>query len=112
MKTAAEIGGTEIMTKKEVLEMLDDMEERVLRSNGFIAGFVTQGFILNVCRPAAGITADNYDMFPVGVSDDVPFHPFCGFPGCGNIIGRNGAYYSFMEDNEPDNDPGSNPGVG
>ena len=28
------------------------------------------------------------------------------------IIGRNGAYYSFMEDNEPDNDPGSNPGVG
>ena len=46
MKTAAEIGGTEIMTKKEVLEMLDDMEERVLHSNGFIAGFVTQGFIL------------------------------------------------------------------
>lgn len=28
------------------------------------------------------------------------------------IIGRNGAYYSFMENNEPDNDPGSNPGVG
>ena len=28
------------------------------------------------------------------------------------IIGRNGAYYSFMEDNGPDNDPGSNPGIG
>mgnify|MGYP007105520638 FL=1 len=36
------------MTKKEVLEMLDDIEERVLRSNGFIAGFVTQGFILKL----------------------------------------------------------------
>lgn len=36
------------MTKKEVLEMLDDMEERILRSNGFIAGFVTQGFILKL----------------------------------------------------------------
>lgn len=36
------------MTKKEVLEMLDDMEERVLHSNGFIAGFVTQGFILKL----------------------------------------------------------------
>ena len=49
METVAEIGGgTVIMTKKEVLEMLDDMEERVLRSNGFIAGFVTQGFILKL----------------------------------------------------------------
>ena len=49
METVAEIGGgTGIMTKKEVLEMLDDMEERVLRSNGFIAGFVTQGFILKL----------------------------------------------------------------
>lgn len=49
MGTVAEIGGgTVIMTKKEVLEMLDDMEERVLRSNGFIAGFVTQGFILKL----------------------------------------------------------------
>ena len=36
------------MTKKEVLEMLEDMKERVLRSNGFIAGFVTQGFILKL----------------------------------------------------------------
>ena len=36
------------MTKKEVLEMLDDMEGRILRSNGFIAGFVTQGFILEL----------------------------------------------------------------
>lgn len=49
METVAEIGGgTVIMTKKEVLEMLDDMEERILRSNGFIAGFVTQGFILKL----------------------------------------------------------------
>ena len=36
------------MTKKEVLEMLDDMEEKVLCSNVFIAGFVTQGFILKL----------------------------------------------------------------
>lgn len=36
------------MTKKEVLEMLDDMEGRILHSNGFIAGFVTQGFILEL----------------------------------------------------------------
>lgn len=41
-------GETEDMTKKEVLEMLDDMEDRVLGSNGFIAGFVTQGFILKL----------------------------------------------------------------
>ncbi len=33
------------MTKKEVLEMLDG---RILHSNGFIAGFVTQGFILEL----------------------------------------------------------------
>lgn len=49
METVAEIGGgTGIMTKKEVLEMLDDMKERVLRSNGFIVGFVTEGFILKL----------------------------------------------------------------
>ena len=30
------------MTKKEVLEMLDDMEGRILRSNGFIAGFILE----------------------------------------------------------------------
>lgn len=49
METVAEIGGgTGIMAKKEVLEMLDDMKERVLRSNGFIAGFVTEGFILKL----------------------------------------------------------------
>lgn len=49
METVTEIGGgTGIMTKKEVLEMLDDMEERVLRSNGFIAGFVTEGFMLKL----------------------------------------------------------------
>lgn len=49
MEKVAEIGGgTGIMTKKEVLEMLDDMKERVLRSNGFIAGFVTEGFILKL----------------------------------------------------------------
>ena len=41
-------GETEDMTKKEVLEMLDDMEDRILCSNGFIAGFVTQGFILKL----------------------------------------------------------------
>ena len=29
MKTAAEIGGTEIMTKKEVLEMLEDRKSVV-----------------------------------------------------------------------------------
>ena len=49
MEKVAEIGGgTGIMTKKEVLEMLDDMKERVLRSNGFIVGFVTEGFILKL----------------------------------------------------------------
>ena len=37
-------GETADMTKKEVLEMLDDMKNRVLRSNGF----VTQGFILKL----------------------------------------------------------------
>ena len=41
-------GEMESMTKKEVLAMLDDMKERVLRSNGFIAGFVTEGFILKL----------------------------------------------------------------
>lgn len=41
-------GETGDMTKKEVLEMLDDMKDRVLHSNGFIAGFVTQGFILKL----------------------------------------------------------------
>lgn len=38
------------MTKKEVLDMLDDMEKKILQSNGFIAGFVTESLILNMIR--------------------------------------------------------------
>lgn len=38
------------MTKMEVLGMLDDMEEETLRSNGFIAGFVTETFVINMIR--------------------------------------------------------------
>ncbi len=38
------------MTKEEVLEMLDDMERTVIQSSGFIAGFVTEGFVLSMIR--------------------------------------------------------------
>ena len=38
------------MTKMEVLGMLDDMEEETLRSNGLIAGFVTETFVINMIR--------------------------------------------------------------
>lgn len=38
------------MTKMEVLGMLDDMEEETLRSNGLIAGFVTETFVIHMIR--------------------------------------------------------------
>ena len=38
------------MTKMEVMEMLDEMEEETTRSVGFIAGFVTETFVINMIR--------------------------------------------------------------
>ena len=36
------------MTKKEVLEMLEDMRETAINSVGFIAGFHTQSFVIHL----------------------------------------------------------------
>ena len=36
------------MTKKKVLEMLNDMLEKAINSNGFIAGFLTQSFVIHI----------------------------------------------------------------
>ena len=36
------------MTKKEVLEMLNDMLEKAIHSKGFIAGFLTQSFVIHM----------------------------------------------------------------
>ena len=38
------------MTKMEVMEMLDEMEEETTRSVGFIAGFVTETFVIHMIR--------------------------------------------------------------
>lgn len=36
------------MKKEEVLGILNDMLEKTLNSTGFIAGFVTQGFVVHM----------------------------------------------------------------